>query len=324
MLEETKFNGIDAVKIINRKGDELTILTGVGPRIISYKTSDFNRNFFYVNEKDFENYIQNPENWYIFGGTRIWLSPETKASYIPDNKKCHVSKDEKNNKLVVYSEPDKELKIVKKITIQPLEKSFRITYSIINTSEYLLQGGIWVLSCLEPLTGFKIYIPWGEEREDEETNDKKIRQAGLKEQDKFNKFKWNIKEIKFWKSWLGVKTNILSKQWKQTEEFFIIEPSGETGKIGLSNRMGYAIYTDGKFSFVKYSPYIESANYPDDGCSFEFYTSREFYEVETLSPLFTLKPLKEYIHTELWWAGTEKIDLSSISSAKMDIKKLLI
>lgn len=319
MIEMLKFNGIDAVKINNKKGDELIVLTGVGPRIISYKTSEFNKNFFYINNDDFENYQENLDEWHIFGGTRIWTSPETKASYIPDNGTCKVY--ERNETLTVYSRPDEELKIIKKMFIQPLEKSFKITYSLVNTGKYLITCGIWVLSCLEPLMGFKIFVPWGEAYEEEITQDENITLTGLKNPDNF---RWNVKDIKFWKNWLGVKTNISSKQWKPTDEFFIIEPEGETGKIGLRNRMGYAIYTDGEFSFVKYSPYIESAYYPDDGCSFEFYISREFYEIETLSPLFTLKPLVEYSHTEFWWAGTEKINLETTFDAKKDIKKLLL
>ena len=37
MIEKTDFNGIKAVKVTNKKDDELILLYEVGPRIISFK-----------------------------------------------------------------------------------------------------------------------------------------------------------------------------------------------------------------------------------------------------------------------------------------------
>ena len=64
------------------------------------------------------------------------------------------------------------------------------------------------------------------------------------------------------------------------------------------------------------------ALYPDDGCTFEIYTSSQFYEIETLSPLYCLKPGVSYSHREEWWAGYEKINTQTIQSVKSFVNEL--
>ena len=51
---------------------------------------------------------------------------------------------------------------------------------------------------------------------------------------------------------------------------------------------------------------MKGAEYPDYGCSNEFYTCPDFLEVETLSPLYTLKPGEACEHVEEWELIPEK------------------
>jgi hypothetical protein len=44
------------------------------------------------------------------------------------------------------------------------------------------------------------------------------------------------------------------------------------------------------------------------------YTSKDFYELETLSPLYCMKPEATYTHKEEWWAGFEKVDVGTIAA----------
>ena len=285
MIEKTKFMGFEAVRLENAKKDELIVLTEVGPRIMSFRPEG-GENFFYVNGSELTPGVKGSETWHSFGGTRLWISPETELTYTPDNVPSEVLLEK--NRLTVTSPVDKKTKLRKKITIEVQAGSFTITYMLRNEGKHLFTAGLWTLSCVQPLPGAEIYLPWGEESE------------------------WNIKDMKYWKSWLGVGSNIESAQWRPTNEFFIIRPSGEIGKVGFANPWSFALYKTENFSFIKKTEYIVTSHYPDGGCSCEVYTCSDFYEMETLSPIYTIKPGLTFTHREKWWAGTEKVDLNSI------------
>jgi len=288
MIEKTKFTGFDAVRLVNEKKDELIVLTEIGPRIISFKPEGKD-NFFYVNAAELQQKVREAETWYALGGTRLWISPEVRLTYTPDNSPSETIIE--NDILTVISPIDHETKLRKTIKIEVKSNSYLITYGLKNEGKYLITAGLWALSCLSPIKGAEIYLPWGESTE------------------------WNVKDMKYWRSWLGVGTDIESHQWKPTNEFFIIAPTGEIGKIGFANHWGFALYRAGDLHFVKKTDYVETAHYPDGGCSFEVYTSKEFHELETLSPLYTIKPGITFTHTEHWWAGFDYIEVSSIEKA---------
>ncbi len=294
MVEKTEFQGFEAVRITNGKGDELIILTEVGPRIISFKPEG-GENFFYLDEESFSKKNINSDEWHVYGGTRLWVSPEGPTTYAPDNVAVQASL---NDFRVTIMTLDESTSIKKIIQVQAEERHFTIDYTIVNEGSLLQTAGIWALSCIIPGKGSAIYLPWGEGSE------------------------WNVKDMKYWRSWLGVGSDVQSKQWRPTNEFFIINPTGETGKVGFTNRHGFALFQRGDLSFIKKSDYIEGADYPDDGCNFEIYTSSPFYEVETLSPLYCLKPGVSYTHREEWWAGYDKIDTNTIHSVKSFVEEI--
>jgi hypothetical protein len=296
MFEEIKYNSLDAVKITNGKKDEITVITEVGPRVIGFMPEG-RENIFYVNESELRRDAIGDDDWHIYGGTRLWISPEGKASYSPDNSPSDVVSNGK--KLTVISPIDKATGLSKCIEIEPLERSFLVTYTIKNEGNYLFTAGLWAISCIKPMKKSVIYLPWGE------------------------KGSWNIKDMKYWRSWLHSESNIGSEQYEPANEFFIIRPKGETGKVGFANHWGYTLYCAGELSFIKRSRYYHAAHYPDDGCSSEIYISKNFYEIETLSPLFTTKPGISYSHAEQWWAGFDTIDKSSIKSVDNFINKTL-
>ena len=294
MVDKTDFNGFDAVRISNDKGDELVIVTEIGPRIMSFKPEGRD-NFFYVDEKNLNRKNVGSTEWFVYGGTRLWISPECPATYAPDNVQVHTTLEDN---CVTITSPDEATSIKKIMKIQAEKDYFSIDYTIVNEGSHLLTAGIWALSCIMPGEGSAIYLPWGEDSE------------------------WDVKDMKYWKSWLGVGSNIESKQWRPTNEFFVVNPTGETGKVGFTNRHGFALFQRKDLSFIKRSAYIEGAVYPDDGCNFEIYTSDIFYEVETLSPLYCLKPGISYSHREQWWAGFDKIDASTIQSVKSHVERI--
>ena len=71
-------------------------------------------------------------------------------------------------------------------------------------------------------------------------------------------------------------------------------------KLGINNTSGYSAYINGGQALVKYIEYQHGAEYPDGGCSTEVYTNNLFEELESLSPLYDLKPGEAMVHTETW------------------------
>ena len=56
--------------------------------------------------------------------------------------------------------------------------------------------------------------------------------------------------------------------------------------------------------------YLRGAVYPDDNCNIEIYTCSKFFEIETLSPVYTFLPGEKYIHTEKWLIVNKKVPVS--------------
>lgn len=294
MIEKTTFLDFDAIKIINEKNDELIVLTEIGPRIVSFRPQGKD-NFFYVNEKELKKEAKGSDSWHMYGGTRFWISPESEMTYAPDNVEAETVIA--NNTVTIISPVNKMTKLRKTIYLEAKEKTFSITCELKNEGTHLFTAGLWVISCLQPSKLSEFYLPWGENST------------------------WNVKDMKYWKSWLGVQSNIESEQWNPMNEFFIIRPSGEIGKVGFANHWGFALFCTKDITFIKKTNYIESAQYPDGGCSYEVYTSEDFYELETLSPLYTIKPGMTFTHKEEWWAGTQKVELGSIYDASKFISR---
>ena len=112
MVEKTDFGGFESVRITNGKGDELTIITGIGPRVISFKPEG-GENFFYVDEKNLTNKNFNSSEWFVYGGTRLWISPEGPATYAPDNVAVHASIDDNSVTVEVRDENTSIKKVLK-------------------------------------------------------------------------------------------------------------------------------------------------------------------------------------------------------------------
>ena len=77
--------------VLERGGLKAMITIDIGPRIIYYGTDDFN---FFSEDIDrnvskggefFDKEYKEGETWYLYGGHRVWKSPENLDTYTPDN-----------------------------------------------------------------------------------------------------------------------------------------------------------------------------------------------------------------------------------------------
>jgi len=267
-VSKVNSSGFESCYEIASGNKKLIVTTQVGPRIIFFgfeKDSDSNV-LFVDNERKLGLW-----DWKVYGGHRFWVSPETRDSYASDNKKCEVIEE---NDAISFINFDEKTQLEKKLTISIEKENFIVKHTLTNKGEMLYYGGIWGLTCI-PVEGV-IFFPWVTPGD------------------------WRIKKIIYWEKWPGQSTNIESKQFVKGKNLFLVYPNGETSKVGTTGYDGFIGVANKNYTFVKKYDYIQGAIYPDDNCSIEVYTSKNFCELETLSPLTTLFPNYSLEHKEKW------------------------
>ncbi len=247
---------------------EMIVVTAVGPRILSLRSGG-GQNVLFVDHEGISR-----GDWRIYGGHRIWLGPEAEASYAPDNVPCAV--DVRDN-VVEISAPVDPLSLLQKVMIVSAEgETFRVRNIIRNTGTTLAPCVVWCLTCIRP--DAKVCFPWGRPGQ------------------------WVMKKICYWQSWCGGGhgSDIRSRQWQPGEDVFVIDPTGEEGKVGTSGYEGWicAAFPHAGATLFKRFAYHEGAAYVDEGCALQCYTCAKFIELESLSPQTVLHPGEQLCHEE--------------------------
>jgi hypothetical protein len=257
-------------------GDKkLVITTDFGPRILHLSTGN-SGNILFVDEKKelFKN------DWFIYGGHRLWVAPESKDVYDADNNACEVTAGD-NDKLEISSYND-TTKLKKTITIAEKNNDFFIRHNLENKGDVLVNGAAWALTCVLPQG--TVFFPWG------------------------TTGSWQMKKIIYWKEWMGHTTNLKSSQFIEGDDLFLIKPTGEEGKVGTGGFEGFIGVTAENYTFIKKFQRVAADNYPDDNCAIECYTCDKFIELETLSPMQVIVPGGSICHEEHWLLCSEQID----------------
>lgn len=281
-VQEKVYLGVSGIEI-ESDGRVVFVSTEYGPRILFYGFHG-GQNVLYVDSDD----AVKRNNWHIRGGHRFWVSPETELTYEEDNGPCEVFD---NGFGVSFISLDKKTNLEKTLTIEEKGDRFIVTHTLINKGELLYHGGVWAVSCVPPEG--TIFFPWGTQGE------------------------WKIKKIQYWQSWAGQTTKLRSTQYYEGEDLFIINPSGEMGKVGTASYEGFVGVTNFNYTFIKKFTHQIGSTYPDDNCSVEVYTCNYFCELETLSPVVTLLPGISLTHTEEWILSDRIIDPYEGMSARM-------
>lgn len=268
-IDKIVYGGWEGAYRLEHNGMEMIVVTEIGPRIMSFRLSGGSNILF----DQGETYGFARGEWRIYGGHRFWIGPEAEHSFVPDNDPCETQIE--GGVLRVFQRPDYNgLQKVLEISESPQTGGFIVNHVLRNVGTLLHQGAIWALTCVQPS---RVVAPWGS-----------------------GSSAWKTNMVRYWAHWDGHHTNIASAQWKPTNEYFMIQPSGEEGKAGLYSEEGFLANLRHDGTFIKiYDPIIE-ATYPDGGCNVELYTCKHFIEMETLSPQFTFHPKREYQHTEHW------------------------
>lgn len=267
--EIVAFGGWENNLAISNPTCELLVTLDVGPRILSFALAG-GVNVFKVFDAQLGESAE--ETWQSRGGHRLWLAPESfPFSYYPDNEAVeHTIHPNGAITLVAPDEMPQGFSKQLDITLDETKPRVRIVHRLINVVDEEQEVAAWALSVMDA-GGIEI-IPQPPTKP----------HPGLGPGD----FTPN-RSLVLWPF-----TDLSDARYFIGERFITLSQSalGGATKLGLNHEVGWVGYWNEGTLFVKRFSHDPKATYPDRNCNFETFTNEEILEVETLSPLQTLKP----------------------------------
>jgi len=215
------------------------------------------------------------DEWRIYGGHRLWHSPESKTrTYETDNKPVEWEETPDGIKTIQDVEVISKIKKEMDIRLDPGSSRVRIIHRLTNKWVWPLDLSVWSISAMA--AGGKEVVP--QSRHDTGLLPNRVISLWPYTSFRDSRVVWGDKYI------------ILKHDPAIKHPF----------KIGLPNNDGWAAYFNRDCLFIKYYKHEMRAPYPDFGASYETYANDFMLEMETLSPLTLLKPDDCVEHIEKW------------------------
>jgi hypothetical protein len=272
-IEKTAFAGWPNCYRISNGLMELVATSDVGPRIISLSFTG-GKNLFRVFEETKGK--SGGDKWNIYGGHRIWHSPEDKVrTYEPDNSPVRTDPIASGLRLIQDVEPHTGILKTIEITLDPFRAEARVVHRLKNTGPREVEFAAWALSVMER-GGFAIMpLPTSYHPDNLLPN----------------------RTITLWPY-----TDMSDARYLWGKDFILLRqvPGRPPTKLGVFNNEGWLAYYLEPYLFVKRFTFLEGARYPDGNSSAEMYTNSEFLEIETVGPLATVPHQGEIVHKEIW------------------------
>ena len=271
-IKGVSYGGWDNCVEISNGIVDLIVTVDVGPRIIRYGFVGKENEMCEVGTTLG---LKGGSEWRIYGGHRLWHSPEDEyRTYEPDN--APVSWEKVRNGIRTVQDVEQRTGIRKEMEITLSQEDSRVNVLHRLTNEGLgpIEVSVWSISAMS--ASGKEVVP------------QTRRDTGLLPNR--NMVLWPYTRLDDPRISLGDKYIILRQ-----------DPSAiRPLKFGTSNEQGWGAYFNHGHLFVKYYEHKEGAIYPDFGASYESYTNDFMLEMETLSPLTMLKPGLSMEHSEAW------------------------
>ena len=254
---------------------ELVVTSDVGPRIMRYGFVG-GQNFFKVFEDQLGK--SRERDWQFRGGHRVWLAPESfEKTYAPDNDPVEI---EITADALIATQPVEPLTGLRKqlvISLAPRGSGVTVNHRMQNTLSEPITLSVWALTMLAQdgvaVTGFP---PRGRHEDVLAPTNPLVM--------------WAF-------------TDLRDPRWTFLEKYLVLRHDRNNPahtKLGLFNPRTWGAYFLNGELFLKTCHAHSSKSYPDMGCSYETFASAEMLEIETLSPLFTLREGEWAEHGENW------------------------
>jgi hypothetical protein len=260
----------------------LIILTEVGPRILFFGFQG-EENEFYENPE--HSGKCGGENFRVYGGHRLWVSPEVNRSYFPDNVPVSVRRD---GDAFIFTAPQEsahpgtDLQKEIEVRLDGTGTHVSIAHRIRNLGREATELAPWALSVMAG--GGRAILPLPPRAP--------VAKDKLLPEGVFALWSYTDLADPRWK----IGTKYIQLRQENNPAYNFKEQMG-----GIFNPFGWGAYFRQGHLFVKKAEVHKGSKYPDFGCNFEVYTDQFSLELETLGPLQTLEPGQTVEHTEEWW-----------------------
>lgn len=278
-IKEVAYKNYGKCLAISNDSMEMFVTIDIGPRIIKCNLLGKNNMMFEDTDRttfqDVSSLYGADKKWYIYGGHRIWMSPESlPLTYYPDNDKVVYSTFTNGAEFTPSVQAVTGMQASMKIEMDESQPKVKITHTLTNTKKEPVTGSLWCLSVMAP-GGTSLTV--------QPTED-----TGLLANRSLIIWPYN---------------KMTDKRMVITDKYITVTQDKNADrniKFGINNTFGKTAYVNDGQAFVKSVEYIHGANYPDNGCSVEVFSNQYFEEVESLSPLKTLGKNESITHIEEW------------------------
>lgn len=267
----------------------LVVTLDFGPRVIRYSFSDGKNIFFEDTHRVFQELNPQMEAvygsgkpWIIYGGHRLWKSPETMPeTYYPDNESVAYTLTPNG---AVFTPPVQKwtnyaYEIV--ITLNESGSDVTVEHRVTNRGKESAEFSLWAISVMSG-EGVEI-VP------------QPSRKTGMSPKMK----------MAFWDY-----VDMTDKRLTWLKNYIVLRQDPDADgrmKFGINNEHGFAMYFNhGDMFLNQYDP-VTDGTYPDGGMSFETFTNNLFLEMETLGELKTIGVGETIRHTERWSLHKEEM-----------------
>jgi len=261
---------------------QMIILTEVGPRITSFGFLGEQNEFYENLEQDGQS---GGDGYRVYGGHRLWVSPEVDRTYFPDNVPVSVRRHKDAFIFTAPAEsahPATDLQKEIEIRLDETGTHVSVTHRIRNVGAQATELSPWALSVMA--AGGRAILPLPPRAP--ASKDTLLPEGVLA--------LWSY-------------TDLADPRWKLGTKYIQLQQeSNPVGRFksqmgGIYNPSGWGAYFRQGHLFVKRADVRKGSTYPDFGCNFELWTDSCSLELETLGPLQNLEPGQTAEHTEEWW-----------------------
>ncbi len=273
-VEQITYGGWEDCYRITDGVVEVVAVATIGPRLIRLGYCDGPNLFAEFPEQLGQ---KNGSEWQIYGGHRLWHSPESKTrTYWPDNRK--VEAIVKPNGLVLKQPTEGNAGIAKEIAIEldPNTHDFTLIHRLTNQGVWPVQFAPWALSVMQ--TGGTAIIPQFRVADPEGLLPNRYLSL------------WPYTDMNDSRVTWGGRFIMINQDTHQDNPF----------KIGISVPEGWAAYLNQGYLLLKRFAYSATDQYPDNGVNVEVYTNHRFLELETLGGIQTVPSGATVQHIETW------------------------
>lgn len=283
-IKETEYENFGRCVKISNGIIEVLVTIDVGPRIIYFGFvgeqnmlyADLERKCARHNEQ-FDSLYGKGTTFYNYGGHRLWLSPESSpATHYPDNDPVIYSILPDGVSFTPAQQKHNQMQLAFEVMMYENASDIMIIHSATNHSKEEHLMALWSVTMMKP-GGIEI-IPQNPEVEHLLPS----RVLVL----------WPYSKMADPRVFWGDRYVTLSYP----------HPMGPDSqfKYGTDNTQGWAAYLQGNTALVKRYVHNAEAAYPDCGASYETFICDDFLEMETLSPLCSIRPNETVRHVENW------------------------